>query len=273
MGCEAGGGGELRDRASELSLTILFTSMTEAVGCPPHTQGDPGYPPTEDWWRLLQPRGCHAACWQRRPAGALVVAGGTAAGPRTAGAGRVGDGRGGDGRGRAPAGEARFFGVAGERALEGRGPGNPKIHLKKWGHRAMDSGTLRSLGAQRRGCDLNNKRSLSAAAQADGMGSLMSQELGATRKCVCLCVVRSRARPYIHASMCECMCMYAACFRGGLRGTQEVRGGGGRRGGRDTPSTTNVHIPARAGVQPLVPSPLGFPPMDKEVIERLQLAS
>lgn len=63
----------------------------------------------------------------------------------------------------------------------------------------MDSGTLRSLGAQRRGCDLNNKRSLSAAAQADGMGSLTSQELGATRKCVCVCVLCARARAPIHA--------------------------------------------------------------------------
>lgn len=137
----------------------------------------------------------------------------------------------------------------------------------------MDSRTRRSLGAQRRGCDLNNKRFLSAAAQADGMGSLTNQELGATRKCVfvCVCVVRSRAHTCMPA--CVNVCVSRVCFRGGLRGTQEVRGGGGCRGGRVTPSTTSVHIPARAGVQPLVPSPLGFPPMDKEVIERLRLAS
>lgn len=63
----------------------------------------------------------------------------------------------------------------------------------------MDSRTLRSLGAQRRGCDLNNKRFLSAAAQADGMGSLTSQELGAIRKCVCVCVCVLCARAPIHA--------------------------------------------------------------------------
>lgn len=70
----------------------------------------------------------------------------------------------------------------------------------------MDSGTLRSLGAPRRGCDLNNKRSLSAAAQADGMGSLMSQELGATRKCVCVCVLCARAHTYMQAYVNVCVC-------------------------------------------------------------------
>lgn len=98
MGCEAGGGGELGDRASELSLTILFTSMIEAVGCPPHTQGDPGYPP-------LKTGGGYCS-----PGGAMLLAGnGGQRGPWWWPAaplldrgrrGRGGEGRGWKGRGR-----------------------------------------------------------------------------------------------------------------------------------------------------------------------------
>lgn len=120
MGCEAGGGGELGDRASKALTYHLVHIHGRSVRVSSPRPRRYQVPPSEGWWRLLQPRGCHAACWQQRPTGALVVAGGTAAGRSTAGAGRGGDGRGEDGRGRAPAGEARSLGGARECAVEGR---------------------------------------------------------------------------------------------------------------------------------------------------------
>lgn len=90
MGCEPGGGGEIA--LPKLSLTILFTSMTEAIGCPPHTPGDTGYPPVK------------AGGGYCSPGGAMLLAGNSGrrgpwwwpAAPRLDGARR---GRGGEGRG------------------------------------------------------------------------------------------------------------------------------------------------------------------------------
>lgn len=101
MGCEAGGGGELSDRASKaLTYHLVHIHGRRVRVSFPHP-GRYQVPPSEGWWRLLQPRECHAACWQQRPTGALVVAGGTAAGRSTAGAGRGGGwkGRGREGKG------------------------------------------------------------------------------------------------------------------------------------------------------------------------------
>lgn len=121
MGCEAGGGRELGDKSlKKLSLTILFTSMTEAVGCPPHTQGDPGYPP-------LKTGGGYCS-----PGGAMLLAGNGGrrgpwwwpAAPRLdrGRQGRGGEGRGGDGRRRGRRGPS----VELENVLLRGGPGEPR---------------------------------------------------------------------------------------------------------------------------------------------------
>lgn len=114
MGCEAGGGRELGDRASKLSLTILFISMTEAVGCPPHTPGDPGYTPQKAGGGYGSPGGAMLLAGNGGPVGGRRHRGWTEDG--RGGAQREGDGRGGEGRGRALAGEVLLRG----------GPGKPR---------------------------------------------------------------------------------------------------------------------------------------------------
>lgn len=128
MGCEPGGGRELRDRASKaLTYHLVHIHGRSDRVSSPHPGRYRVPPPSEGWWRLLQPRGCHAACWQQRPTGALVVAGRTAAGRSTAGAGQGGEGMEGERRG----GEGRRRGRRGpsvelENVRLRGGPGKPR---------------------------------------------------------------------------------------------------------------------------------------------------
>lgn len=81
---------------------------------------------------------------------------------------------------------------------------------------------------------------------------------------MCVCCALARARPYMHASMCECMCMYAACVSvEGSVGLRKCAGEVAEGAGEIPPQPRLCAFQRGQGSSPLSLLHLAFPPWTK----------